>query len=132
MNKKKTISLDFDGVCHQYTTRYLKPGIISDSPVDGLFEFLDKIIGRFDIVIFSSRNYYCEGIYAMSEWFEMHYYKWIENGGKPINLKNGFWAGLRFPSKKPDAMIFIDDHNLSFNGIWPTVNELSSFKPWNK
>jgi hypothetical protein len=68
----------------------------------------------------------------MQEWFEIHYYKWIENGGKPKNLKNGFWAGLRFPSKKPDAMIFIDDHNLSFNGIWPTVNELSSFKPWNK
>ncbi len=132
MSKKKTISLDFDGVCHQYTTKWSKPSIISDPPVDGLFEFLDIVVEYFNIVVFSSRNYYSDGVIAMSEWFERYYYEWIKNGGKPKNLKNGFWVSLEFPRKKPNAIIFIDDHGLSFNGIWPTMNELSNFKPWNK
>jgi hypothetical protein len=33
--------------------------------------------------------------------------------------------------EKPPAFVGIDDRVLTFKGVWPTVEEIQNFKPWN-
>ena len=114
--------LDFDGVCHSYQSGWKGPDIIPDPPVPGLFEFLTQALKHFDVQIYSSRSSQPGGIEAMKDWFLKHGfpYAYIE---RDI---------LKFPSKKPAAFITIDDRAICFKGQFPSINEIESFKPWNK
>ena len=116
---KPILVLDFDGVCHSYTSGWQGPGIISDPPVDGLFEFLREAGKAFTIHILSSRSAYPEGIKAMRSWFE----EW----GKDEDL-----PPLNFPDSKVAAHVTIDDRAVTFSGRWPDVEILIKFKPWNR
>lgn len=39
---------------------------------------------------------------------------------------------IKFPLMKPPAFLQIDDRAITFTGVFPTVEEMKEFKPWNK
>lgn len=126
---KPILCLDFDGVCHSYTSGWKGADVIPDDAVPGLFEFLEQVAPYFDIQVFSSRSHQPGGVDAMTLWFYEQRKKWRENGGG-----DGFKeiVAISFPIEKPSAMISIDDRAITFNGQWPDVEMLRTFKPWNK
>lgn len=135
---KPILCLDFDGVCHSYTSGWQGADVIPDPPVDGLFEFLEAASEVFDIVIFSSRSKPnslggpLDGIIAMQTWFGRYYSEYIF--AKNPELKKTFLDFtcplVRFVTEKPPAFVTIDDRAITFAGHWPTIEELKNFQPW--
>jgi hypothetical protein len=125
--RKEILSLDFDGVCHQYTTKWSGATVISDHHVEGLFEFLEEAQKYFDVQIYSTRNESPEAAQAMMAWFVKEHELWQAATGKPpIPLELGF------PTSKPKAFVGLDDRIITFEGTWPDIEVLRNFKPWNK
>lgn len=126
---KPILCLDFDGVCHMYTSGWKGADVIPDDYVPGLFEFLEQAAPIFDIQIYSSRSNQPGGIEAMQFWFADQRRKWREAGGG-----EGFTeiVQISFPTEKPAAFITLDDRAMRFTGDWPDVGSLREFKPWNK
>lgn len=125
---KPILCLDFDGVCHMYTSGWKGAAVISDPHVPGLFEFLEQVQPYFDIQIFSSRSHQEGGVEAMTEWFIAERVAWRENSGKSTTAM----LELKFPKEKPPAFIGIDDRVLNFRGEWPDVEELRGYKTWTQ
>ena len=69
---KPILCLDFDGVCHGYTSGWQGITVIPDQPVAGLFAFLENANKYFDLYIYSSRSSEDEGRQAMRRWFVEH------------------------------------------------------------
>lgn len=126
---KPILCLDFDGVCHSYTSGWKGADVIPDDAVPGLFEFLEQAAPHFDIQIFSSRSNQAGGIKAMQLWFDEQHRKWLKNSGEQDHKKI---IPLSFPTAKPSAFISIDDRAITFNGQWPDMEFLKNFKPWYK
>jgi hypothetical protein len=126
---KPILCLDFDGVCHSYKSGWQGATVIPDDAVPGLFEFLEQAAPYFTIQVFSTRSNTNAGRDAMALWFYEQRRKWRENGGG-----KGFEEVIEisFPENKPSAFITLDDRAVTFNGIWPDVDFLRNFKPWNK
>ena len=121
---KPILCLDFDGVCHSYTTKWQGASIIPDPPVEGLFQFLLNADQFFEINIFSTRSHQEDGVDAMRQWFMVHC---------PDNYDVGqVLRKLKFPMEKPPAYVGIDDRVITFEGTWPDIKFLRDFKPWNK
>jgi hypothetical protein len=138
---KPILCLDFDGVCHSYTSGWKGANVIPDPPVPELFDFLVEASKEFQIAIFSSRSNQSGGIDAMKEWFVAWYVDWIQS--QPITELPAYsmtraeatpivTAMLHFPTEKPPAFVGIDDRVLTFDGTWPSLTSLQNFKPWNK
>lgn len=126
---KPILCLDFDGVCHQYTSKWQRADIIPDSHVPGLFEFLEEAKKLFDIQVFSTRSHQEGGTEAMMLWFMQERKAWRAQGGKPpVDTP----LEISFPKEKPPAFVGIDDRVITFDGNWPDVQMLRTFKPWNK
>jgi hypothetical protein len=117
---KPILSLDFDGVCHSYTSGWQGADVIPDPPVDGLFEFLGEAVEEFSIHIFSTRSQQEGGIEAMQDWFAEH------EGDSAVV------SSLSFPTEKPPAKVGLDDRVLTFTGDWPDVDDLVDFEPWTE
>ena len=136
MNSRKPIlCLDFDGVCHSYTSGWRGANVILDDAVPGLCEFLELAKEHFDIYIFSTRSQDPNGILAMKNWFGGRFTEYLFS--KDPSLKVTFEAFLcpdylNFPTKKPAAFVTIDDRAITFTGEWPDIQALLTFKPWNK
>ena len=118
MTLPKILCLDFDGVCHSYTSGWKGADVIPDDPVPGLFEFIREADKHFEIAIFSSRSTQAGGIEAMYGWFEKHC--------------PGITGCLSFPTEKPPAFVGIDDRVITFEGKWPSIDFLRNFQTWNK
>lgn len=124
----RILCLDFDGVVHSYTSGWKGARNIPDEPVEGAFMFIAlALVNDWDVVIHSSRARYWGGISAMRAWLKNHSGNmwWDSPAGSGLER-------VRFVRWKPSALITIDDRALTFTGKWPTFNELSAFKPWNK
>jgi hypothetical protein len=121
-NRKPILCLDFDGVCHSYTSGWKGAAVIPDPPVEGMWEFLEAAIDPFEVHIFSSRTNQDGGRDAMFQWF----LKWAST-----DRQQGIAASLIFPKEKPPALVGLDDRVLTFAGKWPDVETLRNFKPWN-
>lgn len=124
---KPILCLDFDGVCHSYTSGWKGVDVIPDDAVPGLFEFLEEAAPHFDIQVFSSRSHHPGGPEAMAFWFYAQRKKWREAGGQGSEI-----VSISFPKEKPSAFVSLDDRGLTFDGTWPDVEMLRNFKPWNK
>ena len=124
---KPILCLDFDGVCHSYTSGWKGAEIIPDDAVPGLFEFLERAASYFDIQVFSSRSNQSGGIEAMRKWFDIKRTKWLEEGGQGSEDFN-----ISFPTEKPSAFLTIDDRAVTFTGQWPDLDFLRNFRPWYK
>jgi hypothetical protein len=121
--KKPILCLDFDGVIHSYTSGWKGADVIPDPPVPGAMAFIREAQEHFTVAIFSSRSNQPGGLDAMKRYIA-------------LNSEIGFLydpiAGLEWPLEKPAAMVTIDDRALTFDGTWPAIDTLKSFKPWNK
>ena len=126
--KKPILCLDFDGVCHSYTSGWKGADVIPDEYVPGLFEFLERAAEYFDVQVFSSRTHQPGGREAMLVWFVEQRRLWRsrngQSGDEPLTIS--------FPDEKPAAFVSLDDRCLLFTGTWPDPGELRGFQPWNK
>jgi hypothetical protein len=127
--KKPILCLDFDGVCHSYTSGWKGADVIPDEYVPGLFEFLEQAAAHFDVQVFSSRTHQKGGREAMVAWFIEQRKLWRSRGGMPETNEP---LTISFPDEKPAAFVSLDDRCLLFTGAWPDVNDLLQFQPWNK
>lgn len=131
---KPILVLDFDGVCHSYTSGWQGADVILDPPVSGLFEFLEEAKEHFEINIFSSRSNQPGGIDAMKVWLDYHWcvYNGLEYETTEMTDGNNPVSFIKFPKTKPAAFVSIDDRAITFTGTWPEMETLINFKPWNK
>ena len=125
---KPILCLDFDGVIHSYSSGWKGACVIPDPPVDGAIAFMLEALNHFDVVIFSSRSHQVGGMGAMRAWLR---------GNAGATWYPGYLGGsgledVRFVAEKPSAMVTLDDRAITFEGIWPSMQELKGFKPWNK
>ena len=116
---KKVVCVDFDGVIHSFTSPW-HPGCPPlDPPVPGAITFLRQLVNEgMRVIIFSCRSESEEGIEGMKTWM-------TEKGFFFVNC-------YEFTSKKPIADIYIDDKAYEFRGIFPTLDFIERFKPWNR
>ena len=131
---KPILCLDFDGVCHSYTSGWQGANVVSDPPVDGLFEFVDTAKEHFDIQIFSTRTGMEGGKDAMWIWLCKHWTDYVFRTRPELKEKYEAFepSFISFPSEKPPALVTLDDRALTFTGIFPDMETLKNFKPWNK
>lgn len=127
--RKPILSLDFDGVCHSYVSKWQGAHVIPDEYVPGLFEFLEAVKDDFDVQVFSTRSHQEGGKEAMLVWFMEQRKLWRLRGNKPPEDTP---LSISFPNEKPPAFVGIDDRVLTFEGQWPSLDTLKNFKPWNK
>lgn len=125
--RKPILCLDFDGVLHSYTSGWKGADVIPDPPVPGTFEFLEAAHEHFEVHIFSSRSGQAGGIDSMRAWLVQH-----AGYAETFAPLPAWLAEIRFPIDKPPAMVTIDDRALTFTGVFPPVEELRNFAPWNK
>ena len=127
--KKPILLVDFDGVIHSYTSGWAGADAILDGPVPGAFQFLYAATAVFDVNIYSSRSSQAGGIRAMRQWFD-HF---APKDPDSHLMSPKWWRNdLSFPTQKPAAFLTIDDRAFCFQGVWPDLDELRRFKPWNK
>lgn len=119
--RKPILILDFDGVCHSYTSGWKGAAVIPDPPVDGMWEALRDYVSYFEVNILSSRTHQEGGKQAMKDWFRLHAYP---------NWHLDVLRELKFPDDKPPAVVTIDDRGITFTGTWPSLESLKAFKPW--
>lgn len=155
---KPILCLDFDGVLHSYSSGWQGARQILDPPVAGALDFLVNAIREYEVAIYSSRSRYWGGRRAIKSWLMRELVEWrwsrvIEptprnfifygNSQSPAytatDMEDGFrdWARqviacVSFPRWKPAAFVTLDDRAITFNGTWPDLATLKSFKPWNK
>ena len=125
---KPILCLDFDGVIHSYTSGWKGADVIPDEPVHGAIEFIYNAMKYFTVAIYSSRSNQKGGILAMRLWLRMH----VANNVESQTFRKGWLNAIEWPTEKPPAMITIDDRAITFTGIWPNINTLLNFKPWNE
>ena len=132
---KKTLSLDFAGVCHKYLTPWGGATTIADGPVEGFFPFLIRVDKDFTVEIFSTRSETGAGRLAMAAWLRKHA---IDYANTSALAKADFHHLMSvvdrvvFPSSKPKAFVGLDDRILTFEGVWPSPEMLLGWQPWNK
>ena len=122
------LSLDFDGVIHSYTTKWIAPHVIPDPPVPGAIAFLREAVKHFRVCIYSTRSATEAGRSAMAQWLGLYVAEYRLSDDEELA-----WASkIEFPDTKPPALVGIDDRVLTFEGEWPSMGRLLTFKPWNK
>lgn len=127
--EKPILSLDFDGVLHQYTSGWHGAMVIKDDPVEGAMRFLTDATEKFNVHIYSTRSNADGGIQAMYTWLRNHLYQYWDSMPE---VASKVLRRLSFPVTKPKAMVYLDDRAQQFTGQWPEVDELLEFTPWNK
>lgn len=125
--RKPTLCLDFDGVLHSYTSPWAGAHVVSDPPTPGAVQFLVEAVEHFDVCVYSSRTGEPNGVYAMMTWLAAH--ASAELGG---DAASELMSKIRWPTTKPPAFVTLDDRAVTFVGVWPGVDVLKNFKPWNK
>jgi hypothetical protein len=135
MSDRPILVVDFDGVLNSYASGWQGADIINDPPVEGAIEWLYRVIGAFEVHIYSSRSKEPIGITAMKNWLyaeERHYRAQADQAGKHLP-KTSLALNLKWPTEKPAAFLSIDDRCIRFEGpgSWPSVDALKDFKPWH-
>ena len=141
--KRQTIAVDFDGVIHSYTTPWTKAHEIHDPPVDGAIEWMWDTLnglrqpspsggladpsGGWDVVIVSTRARTWRGRLAMRSWLRSHAGNlWHEvMGARGIE-------SVRVTATKVQALVYIDDRAVRFEGRFVPAAEWASQRPWNR
>lgn len=125
---KPILCLDFDGVIHSYSSGWKGADVIPDPPVPGAIAFMREAVKHFRVAIFSSRSNQPGGLDAMIRWVGEYVARERLSDDEDLT-----WAtAIEWPKEKPPALVTIDDRALTFDGTWPSMDALLSFKPWNK
>lgn len=127
---KPILCVDFDGVIHSYSSKWVDEVTIPDPPVPGALAWLWKATEWFNVQIYSSRSKTEAGINAMRLWMARNCAATFDMD-HPMN-NSPFPIG--FAAEKPAAFLTIDDRALTFDGDWSEIDpaDLLNFKPWNK
>lgn len=124
----------FDGVLHSFTSGWHGDDVIPDAPVPGAIEWLQDHLPVPDahgmaehhkgpiVQIYSARSRTRRGRNAMKEWL-------IDNGLPSEYITDGL---LKFPTKRPRAHVTIEAQTICFDGRFPTEEQMTSFRPWNR
>lgn len=145
---KRTISIDFDGVLHSYTSGWKGVDVILDPPVPGAIKSLVDLVlasnrdlhgnavPKYCVAIFSSRSDLLKGRIAMTKWLREAVEDYLIERGEPQPLAHiqadSIVDQIQFPSHKPPAHLTIDDRAFCFTGTFPTMDYIDSFRPWTK
>ena len=142
-----TISVDFDGVIHSYTSPWVNARTIPDPPVPGALAWLVEISRDFDVAIFTTRNHQWGGRRAVKRWlreqlteFFWPVYNRCGDNWTHADVDDAAAFGAEtllktwtFPSHKPPALVYVDDRAWRFTGDnFPTRDEIHLARPWNK
>lgn len=127
---KPILCLDFDGVIHSYTSGWQGAHRADDPPVDGTADFLVEATKRFKVSIYSSRSKSLRGRACMKRYMRQHFA--IPLTFSTDHDQDYLHEELRYPWFKPSAFLTIDDRALTFDGVWPAIETIKEFKPWNK
>lgn len=144
MRFRKVVAIDFDGVIHRHVAKWTKPHEINDGPVEGVFEFLDRVLEEFDVTVFSARAADARARYAIVDWLVRHWPRlagWAQEeeahtssfvlwGRRPRHQGglSGLAATVKITARKPHAFLYIDDRGWRFDGTtFPTMDELRAF-----
>ena len=129
-NGKPTVSIDFDGVIHSYTSGWQGADNIPDEPVFKIIprtkkrytsiDWLTELVNAdtMNIAIFSSRNNQDGGIKAMQAYLLFH------------GMKYETLMKISFPEHKPPSHVMVDDRCLRFTGEFFSADQLINFKTW--
>lgn len=112
----RTIAVDFDGVINSYKTRVglNRQNYLPDPPVEGALNWVLTTLTKFNIIIFTCRAVFPEGVVAVKEWLK----KW------------GF-PELEVTGEKPIAHLYVDDRGYQFQGDnFPSLEYMDTFKTW--
>jgi len=133
MPGKPILCLDFDGVVHRYSQGWKGVDVIYDDVVPGFFEWAAKARDHFELVIYSSRSKYSEGLAAMLEWLGTQLTSWKTSNIVSIELPP-YLSDFTFAHEKPPAFLIIDDRAIQFRGDWSAwwlePEKLRAFKAW--
>ena len=131
-NKKPILCLDFDGVIHSCTSGWQGATVIPDPPVPGAIPFMYEALEHFNVAVFSSRSNQPYGINAMQDWLRSNAIDLIHTGLFEFDPNLCWLDCIQWPKEKPPALVTIDDRAITFDGTWPNLQTLLSFKPWYK
>lgn len=127
---KPILVLIFEGCICSDDTNAITPGF---------FQFLLDVQQHFDVHVLSSRSHQDGGIPAMMEYLYNEAAKFYREqipyglpGVLPLHKITDAIDQIKWPTRKPPAMLTIDDRAMCFMGVWPALDELKSFKPWHK
>jgi len=136
MDRKPILCLDFDGVIHSYESGWKGANVIPDPPVDGAILWIMKAVDHFDVQIFSSRTNQSGGVKAMQAYMFKHILRAIVDAPSDKvaedMAREYAYEIIKWPVEKPPAMVTIDDRALTFTGVFPSIEDLKAFQPWNK
>lgn len=108
-NKRPLIAIDFDGVMNKY--KGWKGEKVLYKPQNNLLNFIRKVYKDYDITVFT-----CRDVKSVYEWLEEY------------NIRDYVVAVTNL---KPQAVVYIDDRAIRFNGDYEEVlSELKEFKTW--
>ncbi len=124
----KTLSIDFDGVIHSYTSGWQGASEINDPPVPGAIKWLAKMAEKYELCIFSTRSATTEGREAMRKAIA----RWVFESDLSDEKAAHLMGTLKFPKSKPSAWLTLDDRALTFTGVFPGEEQIESFRPWYK
>lgn len=119
------IAVDFDGVIHQHVSPWIgDPTHIPDPPVPGAIAWLESMVARYDIFIFT-----CRLLTPRRSPVERAMCAWLAAHGAPEHVVHA----LHFVSEKPHAGVYLDDRAMRFEGRFPGTGEIDAAAvPWNK
>lgn len=126
--RKKILSVDFDGVIHDYTKGW-DDGSIYGNVTKGFWEWVIAVAPYFKLVVVSSRAKSRRDVSDMIHWFEDQWQLWLRANNTVMPMPD-----LEIWSEKPPAWATIDDRAIRFEGRWSdpalSVEALKDFKPW--
>lgn len=136
MERKKIISIDFDGVIHRYSKGW-QGGELYDPIVPGFFDWAARMraTGKFKLVVFSSRSADGHARYLMGSYLQKELFAW-RNTFKVELAPELYLEDFEFVATKPPAFASIDDRGFQFNGDWnaPELqpDALDAFQTWTQ
>lgn len=124
------LALDFDGVINGYQSGWIKedPTHLPDPAVPGAFQFIKEAQDHFDVVVHSSRLKYDGAERYMRFWMLRE----AQAQGFTFEEARAIVDKLSFSLIKPPAHVTLDDRAIQFNGVFPPLEDIFAFKPWNK
>lgn len=132
MSMRPTISVDFDGVLHAYTSGWKGTTVIPDGPVPGAIEWLCDLVDppRADravrVVVCSARARRPWGWFAVRAWLKREIIALRGPG-----FGHDILGRISVTCVKPAAIVYVDDRAHRFDGQhFPTVDELRAMRPW--
>jgi hypothetical protein len=137
---KRVLSIDIDGTAYSYLEGYKGDTHIEGPPNPGFTEIMAQYVKQFTVVLISSRFNSVRtrrpAMQAVTDWLRHH-----EIPGSEIVYHWNDWHDwsnafdeecIILCASRPPSLRTIDDRGYHFTGTWPTVQELTNFKVWNK